>query len=48
MARLLEWVRAGFCTALGLVLIGVAAVSPPAFDPEGPVTDADDPGRSAG
>ena len=35
MARSLLWLRYGFCTCLGLVVIGLAAVSPHP-PPEGP------------
>jgi len=42
MARAILWVRYGLCTFLGLVLIGLAAVSPPVFDPEGSIADPED------
>jgi len=35
MARATLWVRYGFCTCLGLALIGLAAVAPPVLDSEG-------------
>jgi len=34
MARSLLWLRYGFCTCLGLIVIGLAAVSPDPM-PEG-------------
>jgi hypothetical protein len=47
MARIWLWARYGLFTCLGLALIGLAAVSPPAMDPEGPFQPADD-GRPFG
>jgi hypothetical protein len=44
MARTWLWIRYGLCTCLGLALIGLAAVSPTALDPEGPHPSADDGG----
>ena len=42
MAHVMRWVRHGFYACLGLALIGLAAVSPPALDPEGPETRTDE------
>jgi hypothetical protein len=42
MARAIRWVRYGFCTCLGLALIGLAAVSPPVLDPEGSSAEPED------
>ncbi len=36
MAHALLWIRTGFCTVLGLVVIGLAAVYTLESDPEAP------------
>ncbi len=43
MTRALLWVRYGFCTCLGLAVIGLAAVSAPYLDPEAPSMPRNDP-----
>lgn len=39
MARSMLWLRYGFCTCLGLVVIGLAAVSPDPLPEASSVTD---------